>query len=235
MNLVIDEGNSFIKAGVFQDGNLMKTFKGSIDQFQKFIEEHTFQLKLLCSVKKSSSVLDVISDCVEFNYHTSLPFSIDYTTPQTLGMDRIAAIVGSSVIKPNENNLVIDIGTCITYDLLIDNTFKGGIISPGVKLRNTSMHNYTSALPLVSHELQKHPDLVGRNTEGALLSGIFNGISAEINGMIDTMKASFSIKNIFITGGDAIFFESKIKAPIFVDPELVLKGLNKILLYTNDL
>ncbi|UII28675.1 type III pantothenate kinase [Fulvivirga maritima] len=163
-------------------------------------------------------------------YNLPLPFTIDYKTPQTLGRDRVAGVAGGQYIFPNANTLVIDLGTCITYDIIdAKNVYHGGGISPGLKMRFKSLHNFTAKLPLI--EPTNDFELIGQSTKESILSGVINGMISEIDGIIRMYTDKFAHLQIIMCGGDAKFFENRIKANIFVAPELVLTGLNRILLY----
>ena len=134
----------------------------------------------------------------------------------------------TQITANNKNSLIIDIGTCITYDLIDKSgTYQGGGISPGVNMKLKAMHKFTSGLPIVA--VRKPADLIGRTTKECMLSGVVNGTIAEIEGVIASYRQFFKDLNIIMCGGDAIFFESKIKDHIFAIPNLVLIGLNQIL------
>ena len=169
------------------------------------------------------------------NYHllildedTKLPIEIEYRTPKTLGRDRIAAVIGANVLYPDSDNAAIDIGTCITYDVITKaKVYLGGNIAPGVELRLKSMNDYTAKLPLVKRG--SLGELLGKTTEEALQNGATIGTLLEIESFIDRIRSEFPGININLTGGDAIFFGDKINSQIFVNPNLVLIGLNEIM------
>lgn len=171
-----------------------------------------------------------ITPTIVLDHQTPLPLKINYQSPATLGVDRIAAATGSTVLFKGGNNLVIDIGTCITYDMVdSDSVYHGGGISPGVDMRLKAMHKFTSGLPLVA--VKGMPELIGKTTRECMLSGVIHGTVAELEGIILRYRQFFEQLNIIICGGGAIFFESKIKDDIFAVPNLVLVGLNHILRY----
>jgi len=160
----------------------------------------------------------------------SLPIKIAYATPQTLGVDRIAAACGASFLYPNEDCLVIDAGTCINYEFLDRNKiYHGGAISPGIFMRFEAMHSFTSKLPLVKSISKSN--LIGDSTESCMQSGVMNGVLAEVNGIIKRYKDLYPNIRVILSGGDHSFFENNLKHPIFVAPDLVFDGLNGILLY----
>lgn len=158
----------------------------------------------------------------------SLPFKSEYATPETLGADRIAAVAGASKLFPGENVLAIDLGTCITYDFItMQNIYKGGAISPGINMRFKAMKHFTARLPKLPVP-DNLPDITGDSTRSCMESGVLNGVSFEIEGMVAAYKKFGEIK-IILTGGDAFIFEKKFKEYIFAAPDLVLIGLNVIL------
>jgi type III pantothenate kinase len=165
---------------------------------------------------------------IELTDKTKLPFVNKYKTPKTLGRDRMAAVAGAQSIFPKRNCLVIDIGTCITYDIIDQSgVYWGGNISPGVELRLKAMHSFTSNLPLVNRG--KIVNLIGNTTSSALQIGATGGVLNEMRGFIDAAKKEYKGLNVILTGGDAHFFADKFKTKIFVNPNLVLIGLNQIL------
>ena len=166
-----------------------------------------------------------------FDRQTPLPLKNHYRTKDTLGLDRLVALLGALELFPGQNNLVIDVGTCITYDLLTaDCDYYGGAISPGISIRLRSMHDYTSKLPLLQiEENAAHPEVTGDSSANSMLSGVMNGILFEVEGYISSFTQQYEHLNTIITGGDGYRFESTIKAPIFVAPKLILIGLYRIL------
>lgn len=164
------------------------------------------------------------------SHETLLPIHLKYTSPETLGRDRIAVAVAAACQHPGEASLVVDIGTCITFDLVNpDKAYLGGAISPGFRMRMKAMNQFTGKLPLADY--QKDIPAIGTDTISSLQAGAFWGIIHEINGTIDQLKDRYSQVNIFLTGGDASKFEKFIKNGIFADSSLLLKGLNYILDY----
>lgn len=164
---------------------------------------------------------------------TPLPLAIDYATPETLGMDRLAAAAGACYLHPGKNILVIDAGSCITYDLVdCTGTFRGGIIAPGLKMRMRSMAHFTRQLPDISGDWEKLTiGLVGKSTKDCLANGAYEGQLHEIEGFISRFRKEYTDLVVMLTGGDADHFESRLKEPIFADSNLVLTGLNRILNY----
>ena len=158
----------------------------------------------------------------------ALPIQNLYSTPETLGVDRIAAVCGAQTTFPNEKCLVIDMGSCITYDYLNEKgEYHGGSISPGLNMRFKAVHTFTAKLPLVKPLAD--PALIGTTTASNIQSGVINGLTEEIKGIISLYQHKFGNIRVILCGGDAHFFENKLKGVIFAIPELVLIGLNSIL------
>ena len=155
-----------------------------------------------------------------------------YETPETLGYDRMAAVVGANEQFPHRDILVIDAGTCITYEFIDSKgQYHGGNISPGMQMRFKALHQFTGRLPLVDTNGRKLP--MGRDTETAIRAGVMKGMEYEISGYIESMKHKYPELLVFLTGGDDFSFDSSVKSIIFADRFLVLKGLNRILNYNN--
>jgi type III pantothenate kinase len=236
-NICIDFGNTFSKIGYFYNAELIEYYpKTTSNTLYEKCQKLEFDQIMVCSVTKSEA--EILIEFEKFqkpirvlSSATLIPINKNYETPNTLGADRLAAAVGASTLFPSENCLIIDLGTCIKYDLLENgNTFQGGIISPGLRMRFKAMHHFTKKLPLIE-EIGPWPQLVGKNTLNALKSGVLNGMLAEINGIIEQYEAQLTKFKIILCGGDASLFESRLKNPTFVVPELVPLGLNKILLH----
>ena len=231
MKLVIDQGNSFVKIAFFKGKTLIKKeifsdikqVEPLLDTCQSIIFSSVFQSTLPAFLQHAKSV-------IHFSNQTSLPISHVYKSPQTLGVDRLAAVVGATVLFPNQNVLTIDAGTCITYDFINDKAcYLGGSISPGVQIRYKSLHHFTAKLPLLS--TAKKPELIGEDTQKAIHSGVINGLIGEIDGIIDRYKNSYHDLKVLLTGGDVNIFDKELKNSIFASPDLVLIGLNEILDY----
>jgi len=238
MNLIIDQGNSSCKIALFDGGVIIERFKYntlSIDHLIDLYSSFIIERAIFSSVKAvDQSVVDYLCKSnkmfIQLSHKTPMPVNLGYRTPNTLGCDRIAAIVGAYSEYPNRNILVIDAGTAITFDLLDSSgLFRGGNISPGIDIRLESLHSMTNKLPLVSR-LGDTP-LIGYDTETAIRSGVIKGISFEIDGYVDTLKSEMSDLLVFLTGGSCKYFEDHIKSTIFADNNIVLKGLNCIIEY----
>lgn len=241
MNLIIDIGNSFVKLAVFQDGEILAKKIISIDVIIKYIDilrkEHDkIEKAIISSVGKlKEKDLDYIRknfNLVELNHKTSVPFVNLYETPNTLGLDRIALVSASIKHFPNNNVLIIDAGTCITYDFVTDkNEYLGGAISPGIAMRYKSLNNLTANLPLLEKEVPKN--IIGNSTNSSIHSGVINGISKEIDGIIETYQQKYSDLTVILTGGDGNFLSKQLKSSIFANSNFLLEGLNYILQFNS--
>ena len=238
MNLVLDLGNSCGKIAVcdhlhvIESATYEKITSKEISYFH--IRYGEIEGAIVSSVVNNSrEIIDYLNNlygtCVELNHSTPIPLENRYTTPDTLGYDRIAAAVGAYTIYPGRNVLVIDAGTAITYDIITSaGAFVGGNISQGVEIRFKSLNKYTSRLPQLERP-EAVPPLVGTSTREAIQSGIINGLLFEMDGFIGAISHKYPKLKVVLTGGDAKYFVGKLKSTIFVDPNLNLIGLNRIL------
>lgn len=238
MDISIDQGNSSTKVGIFDNNVLLKTFTFpvfGVDEVAFIFEEYAINACILSSViLENETLIELLKSkskkLIILSQSTRIPIKNNYKTPETLGKDRIAAVVGASYLKPDTDILVIDAGTAITYDFITaKKVYKGGNIAPGLNLRLRSLHEFTQKLPLV--EASINSPLLGNSTETALISGALYGIVFEIDGYINTLKIKYPQLSIFLTGGSTFYFDNKLKSPIFVEKNLVLIGLNRILQY----
>jgi len=234
MRLAVDFGNTKTKIGLFEGSELQATYViANALQLEKVLRE--FDIESMIISKVGNAQQDIVEflnkkseKIISLSPHTIVPIQNLYKTPETLGMDRLAAVVGASALFPNEACLVIDMGTCITYDFIDQQkNYWGGAISPGLQMRFKAMHDYTHRLPLI----QKFDEgkLVGNTTESCMVSGVLNGIISELEGFIEKYLEKFGHFKAILTGGDANFFESRMKDPTFANQNLVLIGLNQIL------
>lgn len=235
MNLVIDFGNTSIKAAIFDDWQQIAHFN-PISQIEllRLANDNPQYNILLSSVSNAAThfinLIDNKQRLSVLQATTPVPIVNLYGTPATLGVDRLAAVVGAQYLYPEKDCLVIDAGTCITYDLVdAQGQYHGGSISPGLHMRFKALHNFTAKLPLISET--NMPGLIGKNTQEAITTGVVGGLIGEIEWFINAYSEKFDGLHVLMCGGDAKFFETKIKGHIFALPELVLTGLNRILLY----
>ena len=236
MKLIIDIGNTAVKAALFEAKQLITStvFKDfTLQNILVFIGKQTISDTIVSSVKLVDSDLKQIIQY--FNAHllnesTPLPITIDYKTPSTLGKDRIAAIIGASFLFPNQDILVFDAGTCLTIDFINKRKiYKGGRISPGITMRYKALNLFTSNLPLC--EFSDISMTMGYDTNSSIMSGVQQGILAEVREIINVYKMENKETIIAVTGGDCFFFEKELKISIFANPFLVMEGLNEILDY----
>ncbi|MGD0709647.1 MAG: type III pantothenate kinase [Bacteroidales bacterium] len=238
MKLVLDIGNSFIKAGVFEKSQLMQVIT-AIEINTAFIDEiisrfGSVNFAIISSVREvPAEINNYLKNkfrVLEFTSTLSLPIKSYYKTPITLGKDRLAGVVAAHFLYPGKNILVIDAGTCITYDLINKNgEYFGGSISPGLTIRFNALHTFTGKLPLVS--FKNYNELTGTDTETSILAGVINGFLFEVDSVIDKYKEQYDDLKVLICGGDYQFLADRLKNSIFAVPELVLIGLNEILDY----
>ncbi len=235
MYLCIDHGNSRTKTGVFNEGGeLVKTDSFSDDalnQIKTLIGENKIGHAIISTTGKhdwNTSELELPGTVMELSHTTPLPIEIIYSTPETLGRDRIAAACGAFAKYPGKNCLVVDAGTCLTMDLLLSKgIFVGGNIAPGVEMRLWAMHKRTARLPLVEPGF---PELAfGDSTRHALQNGACLGVIMEIEGILNRAKEAYGEVSVVITGGDSTLLATKLESQIFVEPELVIQGLFQIL------
>lgn len=239
INLVIDIGNSRTKIALFNQNDLMFNVPIdhlTVDHLEMLKDEHPQLNKvILSSVKPNDEELisflnENFDFFLELDNQTELPIENLYETPETLGRDRLAAAIGANELFPDQNLLVIDAGTAITYDLVSEkNQFIGGNISPGLEMRFKALNHFTGKLPLIGYSDEFQP--IGKNTIDAIRAGVQNGILYEMEQTIDLFNRNYQNLHIIMTGGDSNFFDKKLNYSIFVHFNLTLIGLNRILEY----
>lgn len=237
--LAIDIGNTLIKAYSETDNqNFTSHFFTTIQKLIEFVNSYSCKsvniivsdVRNVLSEKNIHELKQRANTFIILNHETPLPITNAYETPHTLGYDRIAGVVAASNLFPNIHCLVIDAGTAITYDLITsDKTYIGGAISPGIQLRFRALNEFTGKLPLGRiNELKTFPC---KNTIDCIEHGVMHGVIAEINEYIQLCRQTYSPLQIIITGGDSLFLVKYVKNTIFVEPNLVAKGLINILKY----
>jgi len=239
MILTVDVGNTRIKSAVFENSIILEQF---------VFDKKELQEKIQNILKKYQNITDLVVASVgiiskedflalekevRINFIThqdQFPFQNLYETPLTLGIDRMVLSAGAVLQFPNQNRLVIDAGTCITYDFIDDgDDYLGGAISPGIRLRYESLHNYTAKLPLLA--IENPESHMGNSTNKAIHSGIVNGVVYEIDGFINQYKEQYSKFTIILTGGDAVFLAKRLKNTIFANSNFLLESLNHTFQY----
>jgi type III pantothenate kinase len=235
MNLVIDIGNTRCKVGVFEKGVLQNHFVCQKAELFDVVKSQNPTRILLSSVvdmeQSAIGAFKQIAPTQVFSLELKLPITYNYQTPRTLGVDRLAAAIGGMTLKPNQNSLIVDLGTCMTLDFVsADGIYHGGAISPGLAMRFKSMHENTSALPFIQDvEKPFTKELPGSSTNSCLELGVLKGIQYEIEGHWRYYKEKYGVVQLILTGGDASYFENTFNTPIFVNDLLVLMGLNRVL------
>lgn len=239
MNLVVDIGNTTVKTALFSQQKLVqvtRTKNITKEALANTLNNHPQVNKIIISSTRAATYLpleelkDTPAKLLYLNHQTPLPIALDYETPDTLGRDRIAAAVGAHTTFPNSDVLIIDMGTAITIDYIESSgIYRGGNISPGISTRFRSLHEFTGALPLVKPSLSFPAK--GKNTHQAILAGVMEGVALEISGYISKHMLVNKKAKVILTGGDAIFFDKYLKNDIFVDLNLNVIGLNRILEY----
>ena len=242
--LAVDVGNTAVKVGFF-DGSTLREMAAGLTavQVQAVVRRWQPEHVIISSVAEDAALraeelrADVPGEILSFSPATTpIPLQNAYGTPHTLGADRLAAAVGAASLRPGQNTLVIDAGTALKCDLVTaDGTYHGGSIGPGLGMRLRALHEFTGRLP----RLELPPvgatiPLVGDSTTGSLLSGVVNGAVAEITGLVAQYQRRHPGLGVLLTGGDTAFLAARLSARIFVVPELVLLGLNRILAYHVD-
>ncbi len=238
MDLIIDSGNSRTKFCVAMGDSLSEISYVPNEDFLEHVRT-SLELKkaknILISATSSQEFAESIAEVFKANsqvfmlgINTKLPIQINYQTPHTLGQDRIANASYAATHFPKTTSLIIDAGTCITYDVLENGTsFLGGAIAPGLRMRFKAMNDYSARLPRL--EKINQMNFPGTSTEQSLEAGVFYGILGEIHQFIEETKQSFGLINVLLTGGDTSYFEKAIKYPTFANPKITLLGLYEIL------
>jgi type III pantothenate kinase len=237
MNLIVDVGNTLYKFAIFDGETLVEN--------QGFEKEHVIayisllakdypKIKhcIISSVgrlpKEASVLLEQLFQVHVLSRQSNIPFTNQYKTPTTLGVDRIALIAAAAIKFPKQNVLVIDAGSAITYDFLSsENQYLGGAIAPGIAMRYKSLHAFTANLPLL--EKTEVFSMIGDSTVSAIHSGVLQGVIFEIDGAINEYKRQYAEITIILTGGDAHFLRDRLKNDIFANSNFLLEGLNFIL------
>jgi type III pantothenate kinase len=239
--LALDIGNTAVKAGCF-DGSALRETGASLSavEVRELVRRWQPQHVIVASVVGEAALhADELRDLVPGELltfspaTTAVPLRNGYATPGSLGADRLAAAVGAAGLRPNQTTLVVDAGTALKCDLVTaDGTYHGGSIGPGLRMRLRALHAFTGRLPLLELPAADATiPLTGDSTTGSLLSGVVNGAAAEIRGFISQYQQLYPGLGVLLTGGDAAFLAARLPARIFVVPELVLLGLNRILAY----
>ena len=242
MNLIIDIGNTSTKLAVFEQNKLIETRRCSVENLpavvskickQYFKIEQLLVSSVIEFTDRLFSELSKYGKIYVLHRKLKMPFKNLYKTPYTLGLDRLALAAAATQQYPNTNTLIIDAGTCITYDFVDANAnYLGGAISPGLQMRYKAIYNQTAQLPLLQpSDLNSY---IGITTESSIHSGVVHGIVQEIQGVISTYSSDYSDLTVILTGGDANFLRKQFKISIFANSNFLLEGLNFLLDYNTN-
>ena len=239
MILTIDIGNTRIKSAVFESNTLVEASVFSNEDFKSSIENILNKFEKIATLvvasvgKHEKEAFESFSNRVKIHFisrENLFPFQNNYETPTTLGIDRMVLAAGAVLQFPKQNRLIVDAGTCVTYDFIDqNNVYHGGAIAPGVRLRYESMHNYTAKLPLLT--IEEPENVIGNSTNQSLHSGVINGLTFEIDGYIEALKGQNENFIIILTGGDANFLAKRLKNTIFANSNFLLESLNNLYQY----
>ena len=240
MNLLIDIGNTNVKLAVLKNSDLVqketiptKELNVLLDSLINNYSEikHGILSSVIHTPVEILKKLNTSCDLIVFDASTEIPIKNNYKNPDTLGKDRLAAAIGAWSNFKNSNTLIIDAGTCLRVDFInSSNEYCGGMISPGLNMRFKALNAFTDKLPLIT-DFHKEVEITGNTTTNSLLSGVINGMNFEINGFINHYLKKHPDLKVVTTGGDINFFELEPKNCIFARPDLILEGLNEILLF----
>ncbi|QNK76420.1 type III pantothenate kinase [Winogradskyella undariae] len=241
MNLIVDVGNTYVKFAIFNFSDLIYKTSFELNAFAKQYkllkkEYPKLEKAIISSVgylsKDQVAIITKDLNVIELSSDLSFPFKNGYQTPKTLGVDRMALVCASVNQFPNKNILIIDAGTCITYDFITkDNHYLGGAISPGLRLRYKALNNLTANLPLLDNKMPNK--MIGDTTESAIHSGVVLGTIKEIDGVIEDYIDQYPDLTVILTGGDTNFLSNQLKNSIFANSNFLLEGLNYILEYNS--
>ena len=233
-SICFDFGNTRLKAGIFNAAELLQVDvleKGDVDEIQTLLDKWSPVKTILSSVIHHDPQIEgLLAKHTKFHKlgpDTQINFTTPVGKPETIGADRLALVSAAVALYPNQHNLIISLGTCITYNFVTNgHAFLGGSISPGTQMRLRAMHEQTALLPLITPSSEF--TLVGYDTKTNLLSGVILGIAAEIDGIIAAYEEKYANFNVLLTGGDICYFVPHLKKRIFADPNLIFKGLYAI-------
>ena len=238
MKLIIDIGNTNTKLAIFDRKKIVKTItipNLELKLIKNFLGKRIISSTIISCVKEvDTDIMNIVSyfNAYLFDESTKIPIDNKYKTLNTLGNDRIAAVIGAIYLFPKKDVLVFDAGTCLTIDFANKNKqYLGGRISPGISMRYHALHNFTAKLPLLRYDEEYM--YLGNNTNASIISGVQQGIMAEVKSVILDYQSCSHETIIIFTGGDSLFFEKELKNSIFAEPNLVLIGLNEILDYND--
>jgi type III pantothenate kinase len=234
VTLCFDFGNTRLKCAVFSDGKFSEEIlldNDNEETIQSIIQKYKPEKSILSSViNHNPAIENQLQQTTHFhklNHFSKIRVTTPVGKPDTIGADRLALVVAAVNIFPEKNNLVIGLGSAITYNFINKkHEFLGGGISPGMEMRFKALHTFTARLPLVKPEWNF--PLVGYDTKTNILSGVIIGMAKEIDGTIDAYAEKYNNFNVLLSGGDIHYFADRLKNKIFADPYLIYKGLYAI-------
>lgn len=237
MNLIIDAGNTSVKLAIFEQDHLIEQMQAPNANFSDAVndlfERHpdiSNAIVATVSFLDEQQLNSITHKCelLHVNHALKIPFKNQYASPETLGADRIALAASAVLNYPNQNVLVVDAGTCVTYDMVTqEGDYLGGAISPGLQMRYDALQHFTNRLPAL--EPEDYPDFIGDTTQNSIHSGVINGVCREIEGVIDQYLSRYPHLTVILTGGNAQFLSKRLKKPIFAHSNFLLEGLNFLL------
>ena len=226
---ILDAGNTQVKLAEVKNGLISSVKRFDLNTFPWLDLNGNIPILIssVLSDEWKNSIEDFFRNKIYINVHMKLPFQLAYKTPGTLGIDRLCNMAGVAHRDPNRPKLVVDLGTCIKCDFMSDQqVYEGGSISPGLNMRAKALHSFTAKLPEVAIDIDSK--LIGKNTQESISSGVFNGWSAEINGLIHAYQLNYPELVVYLCGGDARYFDIDQKSNIFVLEHLTLEGILEI-------
>ena len=241
MNLIIDVGNTRVKVAVFEQGIIvdLQIFDKNriLSEVKKILKKYQITGAIMSSVAsislKKIKKIEEIVPLILVSSKIKTPFQNLYSSPKTLGVDRIALVFGAVIKYPMKNTLIIDAGTCITFDFVSkEKEYLGGAISPGIEMRYKSLHQLTAKLPLLEKKIPEN--FIGNSTKESINSGVVNGVIQEIEGVINQYKEKYLDLTVVLTGGDTNFLSKQLKSSIFANQNFLLEGLNEILIFNKN-
>ena len=238
MNLVIDIGNTVAKIALFDGENIVEVIhddKRTLSLLPDVCKKYPIEKGILSTVvtltdRVKRQLNRLPFNLVRLDHLTPLPTKTITDIPESMGADRLAAIVGAMTTAPNKDLLIVDAGTAMTFEFIdAAGHYYGGNISPGLKMRLKALNIFCDKLPLV--DKKGDVPMFGYDTDTAIRAGVIKGMEYEIHGYIDTLTKKYPGLLVFLTGGNEFSFDTNLKSIIFADRFLVLKGLNRILEY----
>lgn len=226
---LLDAGNTHVKLGTVENGVISRVKRFDLSSFpwEELDGNIPIVISSVLADEWKKPLEDFFQNKMYISAHMNLPFNMDYLTPETLGIDRLCNMAAVANRNPTKAKLVVDLGTCIKFDFMnATKTYEGGSISPGLEMRALSLQTFTAKLPLIP--VYSTAKLIGKNTKESIESGVFNGWKAEITQLIQEYQTKFPDLDVYLTGGDARYFDFEQKSNIFVLEHLTLEGILEI-------